>query len=124
MSTDVRSARDFDEEGFHEIQLSGKQLVFLCMATTVVSIVIFLCGVLVGRGVRPVETIAEAASPSVTADAPAAEPAAPPPAALPAVPGKPATANSATRSAAATPAPPPAAAASRAVEEPRPVPDS
>jgi cell division septation protein DedD len=40
------------DEGFHEIQLSGKQLVFLFMATTVVSVVIFLCGVLVGRGVK------------------------------------------------------------------------
>ena len=40
------------EDGFHEIQLSGKQLVFLFMATTLVSVVIFLCGVLVGRGVR------------------------------------------------------------------------
>src|SRR5688572_13498312 len=40
------------DEGFHEIQLSGKQLVFLFMATTVVAVVIFLCGVLVGRGVR------------------------------------------------------------------------
>jgi DedD protein len=49
MSTDVR---DLAEDGFHEIQLSGKQLAFLFMATTVVSIVIFLCGVLVGRGVR------------------------------------------------------------------------
>src|SRR5436190_73889 len=40
------------EDGFHEIQLNGKQLVFLFMAATVVSVVIFLCGVLVGRGVR------------------------------------------------------------------------
>jgi len=40
------------EDGFHEIHLSGKQLVFLFMATTIVSVVIFLCGVLVGRGVR------------------------------------------------------------------------
>lgn len=40
------------DAAFHEIQLSGKQLVFLFMATTVVSVVIFLCGVLVGRGVR------------------------------------------------------------------------
>jgi len=40
------------DEGFHEIQLNGKQLVFLFMAATVVSVVIFLCGVLVGRGVR------------------------------------------------------------------------
>lgn len=41
-----------EEDGFHEIQLNGKQLVFLFMAATVVSVVIFLCGVLVGRGVR------------------------------------------------------------------------
>jgi cell division septation protein DedD len=40
------------DEGFHEIQLNGKQLVFLFMAATVVSVVIFLCGVLVGRGVQ------------------------------------------------------------------------
>jgi cell division protein FtsN len=40
------------EDGFHEIHLSGKQLVFLFMAGTVVLVVIFLCGVLVGRGVR------------------------------------------------------------------------
>ena len=40
------------DDGFHEIQLNGKQLVFLFMAATVVSVVIFLCGVFVGRGVR------------------------------------------------------------------------
>ena len=40
------------DETFRELQLSGKQLVFLFMAVTVVSVVIFLCGVLVGRGVR------------------------------------------------------------------------
>ena len=45
-------SHDGTDDGFHEIQLSGKQLVFLFMATTVVSVVIFLCGVLVGRGVR------------------------------------------------------------------------
>ena len=39
------------DEGFHEIQLNGKQLVFLFMAATVVSVVIFLLGVMVGRGV-------------------------------------------------------------------------
>jgi len=48
------------EEGFHEIQLSGKQLVFLFMATTVVSVVIFLTGVLVGRGVGAETVIANA----------------------------------------------------------------
>ncbi|MFB3854240.1 MAG: SPOR domain-containing protein [Vicinamibacterales bacterium] len=40
------------DDGFHEIQLNGKQLVFLFMATTVVAVVIFLGGVMVGRGVR------------------------------------------------------------------------
>jgi cell division septation protein DedD len=45
-------ATSTSDEGFHEIQLNGKQLVFLFMAVTVVSVVIFLCGVLVGRGVR------------------------------------------------------------------------
>ena len=39
------------DEGLHEIQLNGKQLVFLFMTATVVAVVIFLCGVLVGRGV-------------------------------------------------------------------------
>ena len=39
------------DDGFHEIQLSGKQLVFLFMAGTTVAVMIFLCGVWVGRGV-------------------------------------------------------------------------
>ena len=45
-------AHQVQDDGFREIQLNGKQLVFLFMAATVVSVVIFLCGVLVGRGVR------------------------------------------------------------------------
>jgi cell division septation protein DedD len=57
---------DSPDDGFHEIQLSGKQLVFLFMATTVVSVVIFLCGVLVGRGVRA-ERAAEMLDPAVAA---------------------------------------------------------
>jgi septal ring-binding cell division protein DamX len=44
--------RRTSNEDFREIRLSGKQLVFLFIATTLVSVVIFLCGVLVGRGVR------------------------------------------------------------------------
>ena len=48
----ARMAHDIPDDGFHEIQLSGKQLVFLFMATTVVSVVIFLCGVIVGRRVQ------------------------------------------------------------------------
>ena len=39
------------DEGLQEIQLRGKQLVFLAMSATVVAVVIFLCGVMVGRGV-------------------------------------------------------------------------
>ena len=40
------------DEAFHEIQLNGKQLVFLFMAATVVAVVIFRSGVMVGRGVE------------------------------------------------------------------------
>ena len=57
------------DEGVHEIQLSGKQLVFMFMAATVTAVVIFLCGVMVGRGVNT--TRASAAS--LTA-APASDP--------------------------------------------------
>ena len=64
---------DGADEGFHEIQLSGKQLVFLFMATTVVSVVIFLCGVLVGRGVKG-ETV-NAAEPNPAAQTSSATPA-------------------------------------------------
>jgi rare lipoprotein A len=63
-------ATDTQDDGFHEIQLNGKQLVFLFMAATVVSVVIFLCGVLVGRGVR-----AERLAASVDASAATIEPA-------------------------------------------------
>jgi len=56
------------DEGLHEIQLNGKQLVFLFMASTVVAVVIFLCGVMVGRGVRaqrPADAI-EASADAIT----------------------------------------------------------
>lgn len=43
---------DSSDDGFHEIQLSGKQLVFLFMSATVVLVVTFLTGVLVGRNVK------------------------------------------------------------------------
>jgi len=52
------------DEGFHEIQLNGKQLVFLFMAGTVVAVVIFLCGVMVGRGVPSRALVADAGNPS------------------------------------------------------------
>ena len=55
---------DMPDEAFHEIHLSGKQLVFLFMATTVVSVVIFLCGVLVGRGVPAARASADGLDPA------------------------------------------------------------
>jgi len=45
-------AHHVEDDAFHEIQLNGKQLVFLFMVTTVVLAVAFLSGVFVGRGVR------------------------------------------------------------------------
>lgn len=61
------------DDGFHEIQLSGKQLVFLFMATTVVSVVIFLCGVFVGRGVQaqqPLDSLTDPTPMASTTPAP------------------------------------------------------
>jgi len=81
------------DDGFHEIHLSGKQLVFLFIATTIVSVLIFLLGVMVGRGVpaerqisdqltdpTPVASSQPTTPPSASADAPAqaAEPPVPP----------------------------------------------
>jgi DedD protein len=75
------------DDGFREIQLNGKQLVFLFMAATVVSVVIFLCGVLVGRGVRPDHPAAPESTSAAVAPDPGASPppqaAAPPPAQAP-----------------------------------------
>jgi DedD protein len=72
--------QQIQDDGFHEIQLNGKQLVFLFMAATVVSVVIFLCGVLVGRGVKA-ERLATAEAPpvNVTAETTPQQPATPPP---------------------------------------------
>ena len=82
------SHHDTADDGFHEIQLSGKQLVFLFMATTVVSVVIFLCGVLVGRGVNTERPSDATAAMAMAAPAPESSPVADtgPPAAEPPVP--------------------------------------
>jgi cell division septation protein DedD len=56
------------DQEVHEIQLNGKQLVFMFMAATVVSVVIFLCGVMVGRGVRQPQADALAASTDTSID--------------------------------------------------------
>jgi DedD protein len=55
-------------EGFHEIQLSGKHLVALFMAATVVAVVIFLCGVMVGRDVQKQRVAMAAAAAEPPAD--------------------------------------------------------
>jgi cell division septation protein DedD len=70
-------AHSVQDDGFHEIQLNGKQLVFLFMAATVVSVVIFLCGVLVGRGVRAERAPADAPIASNTDTTPQPAPAPP-----------------------------------------------
>ena len=62
------------DEAFHEIQLNGKQLVFMFMATTVVAVVIFLSGVMVGRGVPARRAAADAAA---AVASPAVDPTAP-----------------------------------------------
>ena len=77
-------AHQSQDDGFHEIQLNGKQLVFLFMAATVVSVVIFLCGVLVGRGVRaerPLSDATVASAPPTEPTTGRTSPPAPPPAA-------------------------------------------
>jgi cell division septation protein DedD len=68
-------SHDAAEDGFHEIQLSGKQIVFLFMVLTVASAVIFLLGVLVGRDLRS-ERVDAAGNAPITASNPTTEPAA------------------------------------------------
>ena len=77
-------AHQAPDDAFHEIQLNGKQLVFLFMVATVVSVVIFLCGVFVGRGVRTerAATVADVSTgtPITTPDVVSSQVAAPAPA--------------------------------------------
>lgn len=62
------------DQGVREIQLSGKQLVFMFMTATVAAVVVFLCGVMVGRGVntsRASAVTATAAEPAIDPTLPA-----------------------------------------------------
>ena len=43
---------EYDDGAYYEVQLNNKQLVFFFMATLAIAVVVFLCGVMVGRGVR------------------------------------------------------------------------
>jgi cell division septation protein DedD len=104
-------SHDAVDDGFHEIQLSGKQLVFLFMATTVVSVVIFLCGVLVGRGVhiaQPAEAAQVPAAARETAPPPSSAPGSVPPPASDPQPVAQAAPPPATSQAAAPPSEAPA----------------
>ena len=76
------------EDSFREIQLSGKALVFLFMAVTVIAVGIFLMGLLVGRGV-----LATKGAPGVDAAATEVEPPLPPAAATSASSTSPSTAG-------------------------------
>jgi cell division septation protein DedD len=96
------------DEGFHEIQLNGKQLVFLFMAATVVSVVIFLCGVMVGRGVRDRAVSAASSDPAEAAS-------------VSAPPGTPAAGDSPT-TAGTPPAEPPVQAAAPPADQMPPTP--
>jgi DedD protein len=78
------------DDAFREIQLSGKQLVFLFMAAVVILVVTFLAGVQVGRGVMAQRGPAEVTETSAAADA---EPPPPPASASPDSTGTPVTAN-------------------------------
>jgi cell division septation protein DedD len=69
----VELTHDTTDDGFHEIQLSGKQLVALFIIATTVIVVVFLCGVRVGRGVRDAQS--DEADQVATAMPPAAQPA-------------------------------------------------
>ena len=84
------------DEGFREIQLNGKQLVFLFMAATVVLVVTFLFGIMVGRGVPGTEPASETANADVSPDPTREPPVETPPA------------NPPPSSSAETPAAPPA----------------
>ena len=78
------------EDSFREIQLSGKQLIFLAMAVIVVAVGIFLMGLQVGRGVLAVRGLPGSESNAAAANT---EPPPPPPAASQGSTTSPATAG-------------------------------
>jgi DedD protein len=67
------------DQGFREIQLSGKQLVFLFVASVVVGVTVFLLGVSVGRGVKQASVAGLESVPDTTQTTQAAPPVEMPP---------------------------------------------
>src|SRR5574341_87071 len=41
---------EYDDGAYYEVQLNNKQLVFFFMSAVAIAVVVFLCGVMVGRG--------------------------------------------------------------------------
>ena len=119
------------DQGFHEIQLTGKQLVFLFMAAVVLAVSIFLLGVSVGRGVRSsAATAADLGAPSDTTASAATPPATPVKSTdldyrqkLQSTPSTGAAAGGAVIGAAAGAAAAPASGETKPVEPPQPPPE-
>jgi cell division septation protein DedD len=59
---------EYDDGAYYEVQLNNKQLVFFFMATLAIAVVVFLCGVMVGRGVH--DATLAAAQNDITATSP------------------------------------------------------
>ena len=66
------------DDAFREIQLNGKQLVFMAMAFVVIAVGIFLMGVQVGRGVRAERGLPDGSDTTTVASATETEPPLPP----------------------------------------------
>ena len=118
------------DQGSREIQLTGKQLIFLFMSAVVLLVVVFLLGVSVGRGVRS-GTVAAGSPAGEPAPGDTSVPAAPPAAAdepvtlsypneLTARGATPASTAPATPTGELPPITPPGAPAAGAVAEPEP----
>jgi cell division septation protein DedD len=80
-----------NDDSFREIQLSGKQLVFLFMAVIVILVGVFLMGLQVGRGVLMARGVPGGEAAAAAANE--AEPPPPPAAATPSSTSSPATAG-------------------------------
>lgn len=106
------------DEAFREIQLSGKQLVFVFMAGVVILVVTFLFGVQVGRGVLVQRGTPE----STEASAASVEEPAPPPASASPASGAPVTAGEKLSYAERLAAPEPAAESLKKPEAPAELP--
>ena len=47
-----REMAEHDDSGYYEVQLNNKQLIAIFVGTLAIAVVVFLCGVMIGRGVR------------------------------------------------------------------------